>query len=112
MSKDENPGLWDSSAAGHVEKGEGYLTCAYRELQEELNLTEKLEEKGRLKACAETAWEHVVVYSCVTERKPVPEPSEILEGKFYNLSEIKCTMDFDPGRYTPTFIKIFKVIIN
>ena len=25
MSKDESPGLWDSSAAGHVESGENYL---------------------------------------------------------------------------------------
>ena len=28
-SKDENPGLWDSSSAGHVESGESYIDCAY-----------------------------------------------------------------------------------
>ena len=38
MNKDESPGLCDSSAAGHVESGEGYLNCAIRELKEELGL--------------------------------------------------------------------------
>ena len=27
MSKDSNPGLWDSSAAGHLDSGEDYLHC-------------------------------------------------------------------------------------
>ena len=30
MSKDENPGLWDPSAAGHVNSGEDYATFAVR----------------------------------------------------------------------------------
>ena len=32
MTKDENPGLWDTSAAGLVDSGEDYLHCAKREL--------------------------------------------------------------------------------
>ncbi|MCZ6882595.1 MAG: NUDIX domain-containing protein, partial [Gammaproteobacteria bacterium] len=36
MSKDNQPGLWDSSAAGHVDSGEDYHSCAIRELAEEL----------------------------------------------------------------------------
>ena len=45
MIKDESPGLWDSSAAGHVESGEGYISCAKRELNEELSLSSvQLEE--------------------------------------------------------------------
>ena len=112
LSKDENPGLWDSSAAGHVGGGERYLSCAYRELMEELNITEKLKEITRLKACAETAWEHVVVYSCVTEKEPIPDPSEILEGRFFEPFEIKSDMEFDPGRFTPTLKKIFKIVFK
>ncbi len=40
MIKGESPGLWDSSAAGHVESGEDYLNCAKRELEEELSLSD------------------------------------------------------------------------
>ena len=36
MTKDESPGQWDTSAAGHVDSGETYLECAVRELAEEL----------------------------------------------------------------------------
>src|SRR5512141_2500878 len=39
MKKDRQPGLWDSSASGHVDSGEDYDACAVRELREELGLT-------------------------------------------------------------------------
>ncbi|MDH5356922.1 MAG: NUDIX domain-containing protein, partial [Gammaproteobacteria bacterium] len=41
MTKDENPGQWDSSSAGHVDSGETYLQCAIRELKEELGVDPK-----------------------------------------------------------------------
>src|SRR6516164_8309470 len=34
--KDRQPGVWDSSASGHVDSGEDYDSCAIRELGEEL----------------------------------------------------------------------------
>ena len=39
MQKDLNKGLWDTSAAGHVDAGESYDACAVRELAEELGVT-------------------------------------------------------------------------
>src|SRR5512140_3639348 len=38
MKKDRQPGLWDSSASGHVDSGEDYDACAVRELGEEIGL--------------------------------------------------------------------------
>ena len=38
LNKDENPGYWDTSAAGHVNAGEDYMTSAHRELEEELGI--------------------------------------------------------------------------
>src|SRR5689334_24881313 len=38
MSKDRQPGLWDSSASGHLDQGEAYDACAVRELREEIGL--------------------------------------------------------------------------
>ena len=40
--KDENPGYWDTSSAGHVDTGETYDECAERELWEELGIKESL----------------------------------------------------------------------
>ena len=112
LNKDENPGLWDSSASGHVESEEDYLTCANRELMEELGIACKLEEKIRLKACEETSWEHIVVYFCVSNQEPIPDPSEISEGHFYDLMKIGEWMEAYPESFTPTLKKIFKIIHN
>ena len=38
LSKDTNPGLWDISAAGHVEAGQTSIDAAVREVYEETNL--------------------------------------------------------------------------
>ena len=62
-TKDENPGLWDSSAAGHVDSGESYDSCAHRELKEELSIHGDLKIAGKLSASSKTAWEHVTVYT-------------------------------------------------
>ena len=39
MTKDREPGKWDSSTSGHVDSGEDYDACAVRELREEIGLT-------------------------------------------------------------------------
>src|ERR1041384_5371864 len=38
MTKDRQPGLWDSSASGHLDRGEDYDSSAVRELREEIGL--------------------------------------------------------------------------
>jgi isopentenyldiphosphate isomerase len=38
MGKDSHPGLWDVSAAGHVEIGENPVNAATREIKEELGI--------------------------------------------------------------------------
>src|SRR4030081_713278 len=61
MTKDRQPGLWDSSASGHVDSGEDYDRCAIRELREELGL--RLDQPPRrlfkLAARPATDQEHV-----------------------------------------------------
>src|SRR6266568_6541317 len=55
MKKDRQPGLWDSSASGHVDSSEDYDACAVRELREEigLELTAPLVRLFKLPACEE-----------------------------------------------------------
>lgn len=64
MSKDVNPGAWDTSAAGHVDLGESYECAAQRELEEELGIrtSEALLEVGFIEASKETGWEFVRVF--------------------------------------------------
>src|SRR3954467_532457 len=66
MKKDRQPGVWDSSASGHVDSGEEYDPCAARELQEEIGLRPKsaLRRLFKISACRETDEEFVWVYRC------------------------------------------------
>lgn len=66
LHKESDPGRWDSSAAGHVDREESYDACAVRELAEELGLrvVAPLERLFKIDACADTGWEFVWVYRC------------------------------------------------
>lgn len=82
MQKDESPGLWDSSAAGHVDSGESYLACARRELAEELGVVDpvNLRELFRLPAMPATGLEHCVVYRVIYDGKLTLQAEEIDAG--------------------------------
>jgi len=42
MDKDIQPGKWDTAVGGHLDAGESFETAAFRELAEELGVTEKV----------------------------------------------------------------------
>ena len=64
LSKDMNPGLWDSSAAGHVDAGENYDDCVVREVREELgiNASGRFEQLFKIEAIPATGMEFCTVY--------------------------------------------------
>ncbi len=103
LAKDENPGYWDTSAAGHVDSGEDYECCAHRELEEELGIKGDLKEVGRFSACPETFFEHVRVYLCISNDKIVINPDEISEGRFWSLEEIEASIRNGTLPFTSTF---------
>ena len=109
MTKDESPGLWESSAAGHVESGENYHKCAKREVDEELNISDvKLIEVMSIPAQIKTFWEHIRVYKCITDKKICINKTEISEGRYFGLFEIKGLMLNNPDMFTPTFSNIYE----
>ena len=113
MIKDESPGLWDSSAAGHVQSGEDYISCAKRELNEELSLSDvQLDEVLSIPAQSTTFWEHVRVYKCVTDSNICINKNEISEGRYMKLSEVRALMQLNPEIHTPTFSLIYANYIN
>lgn len=62
-AKDNHPGLWDSSAAGHLDSGERYEDAVVRELGEELGIRGvEVVRCGVLDACERNGMEHVHLY--------------------------------------------------
>lgn len=47
LAKDINPGMWVTSASGHVDAGESYQEAAVRELKEELGINVPLTYLGK-----------------------------------------------------------------
>jgi len=84
MTKDREPGKWDSSSSGHVDSGEDYDACAVRELREEIGLSvpKTPERLFKIDACAETDHEFVWVYRCQAEGPFQLHPEEIERGEW------------------------------
>ena len=84
LSKDEQPGKWDSSAAGHVDSGEAYLDCACREIDEELGIVvdQPLQALFKLPATPSTGNEHCMVYSYSFDGPLVLQADEIDDGEW------------------------------
>jgi len=62
--KDVHPLTWDSSAAGHLDVGESYATCALREVQEELGIeVESTEKAADIPATEHTGMEFVELHT-------------------------------------------------
>lgn len=109
--KDTGAGLWDSSAAGHVDAGESYSACAVRELQEELNLNVEegeLQVNIRLPAIRATGMEFAQVYCLETEQQPQPDETEIAELRWCSNTELDEWMSAQPQQFTPVFRTIWQ----
>ena len=112
LCKDESPGLWDTSSAGHVNAGETYDECAHRELFEELRIKAILLPFIKIPACEETHWEHIQVYSCTTDDLILINSEEISEGIFFDLPDIQKKISMNPTQFTPSFKLIFRLTLN
>lgn len=110
MKKDRQPGVWDSSASGHVDSGEDYDACALRELGEELGLQLKTppERLFKLSASPETDQEHVWVYRCAAEGPFVLHPDEIERGDWFGRDEVTRWMAERPAEFATALLVIWK----
>jgi isopentenyldiphosphate isomerase len=95
MQKDEQPGKWDTSAAGHVDSGEEYQACALREIHEELgiSLSDPLEELFKLPASTRTGYEHCMVYRCDFDGPLELDADEIDDGRWVSPAEMDRRVD-------------------
>jgi len=114
MKKDRQPGLWDSSASGHVDSGEDYDACAVRELREEIGLVITQPPAGlfKLPASAETDQEHVWVYRCESEGPFTLHPDEIERGGWFAPSDVSRWITAAPGEFASALLAIWKRLNN
>ncbi|ANE55809.1 MULTISPECIES: NUDIX domain-containing protein [Methylomonas] len=107
MLKDLNRGLWDSSAAGHVDAGETYGDCAPRELKEELGVAAAdLKALFKLQACPQLGMEFIQVYRAEHNGPFELAADEIDEGDWFRPAAI----DDRVARDDPTMTETFKII--
>jgi len=109
--KDTSPGLYDSSASGHVDSGEDYDACAVRELKEELGLDaprERFQKLFKIDACRQTGWEFVWVYRLQGGDPPAINPDEIESGAFWEIGAVRDLVARRPEQCAASFCRIFQ----
>jgi isopentenyldiphosphate isomerase len=108
--KDRQPGLWDSSASGHLDRGEDYDPCAVRELREELGLTLPVPPRRlfKLPASPETDQEHVWIYQCEAEGPFTLHPEEIERGDWFTPEQVTRWMRERPLDFASALLVIWK----
>jgi len=110
MHKDMNPGLWDSSAAGHVDAGESYDRCALREIREELgiDLTSAPQPLFKLPAGRRTGMEFCQVYRLIHGGPFQLNREEIELGRWYGLGELDSWIEAGGDQLTDSFKEIWR----
>ena len=104
VTKDNNPGVWDSSCSGHVDAGETYVVAAERELMEEIGLLveQPLAPLFKLDACEDTGMEFCWVYRTQSEGPFDLNPEEIDEGRWFSAQELTEQLEANPEAYSPS----------
>jgi 16S rRNA (adenine1518-N6/adenine1519-N6)-dimethyltransferase len=109
--KDAQPEKWDSTAAGHLDAGEGYLCAAVRELEEEAGVVasaDSLQRIARIPACAATGWEWVELFAVRTGARMRFPCSEIECMAAFSLTEIAEWIALRPEDFAEGFIVCFR----
>ncbi len=109
MNKDSSPGLWDSSASGHLDSGEDYDACALRELREEIGLVGPTPPRRVFKvgSCAETGEEFVWLYQYESEGPFTLHPDEIERGEWFPKERVAKWVNERPQDFAPAFVLLW-----
>ena len=110
MAKDTFPGTWDSSASGHLDRGEDYDACALREVWEELGvqLPAVPARLFKIDACAETGEEFVWIYRCRHEGPFVLHPQEIETGGWFAPAAVTLWMTERPEEFASALLLLWR----
>jgi isopentenyldiphosphate isomerase len=110
LKKDCHPGVWDSSASGHLDSGESYDACVARELREELGWEAAAppEKLFKMAACAETGQEFVWVYRVEAEGPFTLHPEEIERGGWFAPDAVSRWLAERPAEFASGFALLWQ----
>lgn len=102
LSKDVQPGRWDTSVGGHLNPGETYHQAALREMEEELGIrTDLLVFLHAYKMRNDFESENVTTFLAHWNEEISPNPEEIETARFFSSEEIGKLLGKD--FFTPNF---------
>jgi isopentenyldiphosphate isomerase len=111
MTKDTQPGKWDTAVGGHVDYGEDVETALKREAFEELGVTGFTSS-----VVAQYVWQSAVEKELVNAFRTVYDGEfkldyiELDEGRFWAIDEIKISLG--KGIFTPNFEHDFLLVMK
>lgn len=109
MTKDIQPGKWDTAVGGHVSYGESILEATYREASEELKLVEfNPIHMMTYEFESSVEREMVCVFAVVGSYELYPDPEEVDEGRWWSIEEIDDALG--KGILTPNFESEYEMI--
>lgn len=111
MTKDIQPGKWDTAVGGHVDFGEEIENALFREAGEELGITDFLPVFS-FSYIFESEIEKEMVYSYRTiyNGEIIPDKEEVENGRFWSINEIE--QNIGKGIFTPNFENEFRLLKN
>ena len=110
--KENNPGLHDTSCAGHISAGDSSIDSAIREIREELGLKKKPEDLTFIFEAVHTSVlnggsyidnEYYDTYKAfISEEEKsqlVPQPHEVDDFKFFSVKELQEALEKTPQNF-------------
>ncbi len=109
LTKDVQPGKWDTAVGGHVDPGENIEQALVRETMEEIGI-QHFKASLMKKYVWESDVEHELIFSFITNYSGEfnVDSEELDDAKFWSIEDIEAEIDKD--MFTPNFLNEFQYV--